>query len=911
MTAYGPTPENYLRWHRRRSPTADDVEIINGLIAAYSSPAPLFQVILRTDTAQHPGIAQTVQGLRQQLHRQWRVDVFCRAGAAPVETGADPALHWHFVDHAPDMRTAIDAVVAECGADWVVELAPGTVPAPLCLFHVAHRADLARRQGALRRAAVYADDDVLGADGTRAAPRLKPDFDPDWMRSCDLTGPLFVATWAWHSAGGASALDQCPWFDLMLRLVEAGHGERIDHVDEPLLSLPPPADPERVSLQCRTALAQHLRRIEEQAEVLPVAPGTWRIRRARRATPKVTIAIPSRDRPEILAACIDAVTRHTDYPDYEILVIDGQSHEHDTHRLYAQLSASSEIPVRIVVQEGAWSCASFANRAAASASGAYLLLLADDIRIVSNDWLDELMAHALRDDVAAVAPRIARAPDGLIESAGYVLGMGGVFGTPHPLEATLADGGYLDCLQVDRRVPALPAACLLVERERFLSCGGMDEAAFAAGHADLDFCLRLSHTTGRACLVCAAVTVARTVGSALEPFAATPLEQARRVAARTEAEDRLFAKWFAHFFTTTFWSRHFGCLDDATRLNTRFAPPWAALPAPLPRFAVFPERGAQGHYRVARPLAALRRARKALACEYDTSVSDETVVPTHALARFKPDAVIAHLATHERSIAMLAEIRRFMPETFLVFACDDLVTDIPPHVAASRSIPHDMRTRLSRALASCHRLVVSTPYLAEAFRHYIDDIRIVPNRLEKSAWLSLQSRRGTGPRPRVGWAGGVTHEADLVLIEQVLAATADEFDWVFLGMCPRPLRKYVREYHALVDIGSYPAYLAGLNLDLAVAPLERNPFNRARSNLRLLEYGALAIPVVCSDIDPYRDTPACRVANEPQAWLTALRERAYDPDSASREGQVLKEWVMADYLLEDHLDDWLDAHLPS
>ncbi|MBR7539164.1 hypothetical protein KC221_23545, partial [Mycobacterium tuberculosis] len=61
---------------------------------------------------------------------------------------------------------------------------------------------------------------------------------------------------------------------------------------------------------------------------------------------------------------------------------------------------------------------------------------------------------------------------------------------------------------------------------------------------------------------------------------------------------------------------------------------------------------------------------------------------------------------------------------------------------------------------------------------------------------------------------------------------------MFFGMCPDELRPYIHEFHPLVNLADYPAKLASLNLDLALAPLEFHIFNDCKSNLRLLEYGA-------------------------------------------------------------------------
>ncbi|GHU06724.1 hypothetical protein FACS1894158_14050 [Betaproteobacteria bacterium] len=111
------------------------------------------------------------------------------------------------------------------------------------------------------------------------------------------------------------------------------------------------------------------------------------------------------------------------------------------------------------------------------------------------------------------------------------------------------------------------------------------------------------------------------------------------------------------------------------------------------------------------------------------------------------------------------------------------------------------------------------------------------------------------------------------------------------------------------DFTAYPAKLASLDLDLAIAPLEPHPFNEAKSNLRLLEYGILGWPVICTDIFPYQtdNPPVTRRPNEADKWIAAIRERVAEPDALAREGDALREWVKRHYLLENRLDEWLSA----
>jgi len=187
----------------------------------------------------------------------------------------------------------------------------------------------------------------------------------------------------------------------------------------------------------------------------------------------------------------------------------------------------------------------------------------------------------------------------------------------------------------------------------------------------------------------------------------------------------------------------------------------------------------------------------------------------------------------------------------------------------------------------------------------------MPNCLEKAIWDGARPPGLPRRKPRVGWAGAQQHLGDLELIYPVVEALADDVDWIFMGMCPDPLRPFVHEFHDFVrDFERYPAALAQLDLDLALAPLEINAFNEAKSNLRLLEYGFMGWPVVCTDVFPYQVAPVTRLANDPQRWIAAIREQLADPESLHKAGKRLQDWVLSGFMIEDHAASWLDAYRP-
>jgi glycosyltransferase involved in cell wall biosynthesis len=138
---------------------------------------------------------------------------------------------------------------------------------------------------------------------------------------------------------------------------------------------------------------------------------------------------------------------------------------------------------------------------------------------------------------------------------------------------------------------------------------------------------------------------------------------------------------------------------------------------------------------------------------------------------------------------------------------------------------------------------------------------------------------------------------------------AGEVDWIFMGMCTDEIRPHIKEYHGFVAINDYPKKMASLNLDIAIAPLESNFFNECKSNLRLLEYGAMGWAVVCSDVFPYRtmDPPVIRCADDAAAWVDALRRLVQDEGLRHQMGEDLHAWVQNHFLLKNRTTEWQSA----
>lgn len=308
-----------------------------------------------------------------------------------------------------------------------------------------------------------------------------------------------------------------------------------------------------------------------------------------------------------------------------------------------------------------------------------------------------------------------------------------------------------------------------------------------------------------------------------------------------------------------------------------------------------------GHYRVIEPFNAALAAGR-----IDGYLGTDHYNPFD-LSLFDADTLLLQRQVTDEQLRHLEQYRKFF-SLKLIYELDDLITNIPVRSLHRAQIPKDIAKRLRTGLNQCDRFIVSTEGLADAYRQYAPEIRVVPNRIDAEKWLHLNPKRRAGMKPRVGWAGGVSHGGDLAEITDVVRELAGEVEWIFLGMCPENIRPYVHEFHLGVPTPEYPAKLAALNLDLALAPIEHNHFNECKSNLKLLEYGVLGFPVIASDFGPYRcNFPVTLVKNRSRDWINAIREHLSDLDELARRGDTLRQHVVGHWLLQDHLDEWMDA----
>jgi len=896
--------QEYLAWRSKRTLQEIDAQLFAERMMLKWKVRPAFQVVLMLRAGQETLLADTLDSLAAQFYPDWRLAIVAPFPAPDPAFNQVDKLCWLEARSAAETAQAVNGLIDPAGSDWLWLLPAGAQLEPHAMVRCGDYVNLC---GDWRL--IYSDDDRIGAEGEFEEPRFKPDFNLDLLRSTDYIGPCLFRADALAKAGGYSVLEGAETYDMALRMLDA-HGERaIGHIADVLVHLPDAGLPAGHEENARQAVTQHLRRAGVQGAVVEgYVPGTYRVAYTRPDDPLVSIIIPNRDKLEFLQPCVESLLEKTTYRHYEVLIVDNQSADPDVLDYYQELQERHPGRIRVLAFDAPFNFSAMNNLAAREARGAYLLHLNNDTQIVQGEWLERMLGYGQRPEVGAVGARLVYPETGKLQHAGVILGMSSV--ADHPFNATLAmtDPGYMNRAQVDQNYSAVTAACLLVRKTVYEQVGGMDEEDLKVLFNDVDLCLKIGRA-GHKIVWTPYATVVHHGSTSLKGEAVDLMKLALGSERAGRERATMMRRWLPMLANDPAYNRHLSLRSPGYQVEGTVVIDWDTNFHDRPRILSAPLSGASGEYRVIGPFRALGRAGLAQCDVIQMSKMFKTRVLTPAeVERAKPDTLVMQSSIDNAQLEAMELYRQYNSDVLRVFALDDLLTQVPKRNSFYRYSYKDAKPRLRQALALCDRAIVTTEPLAELCRTMIGDVRVIPNRLERALWGDLKSLRRQGAKPRVGWAGAQQHAGDLALMAEVVKATAQEVDWVFFGMCPEELRPYVREFHDFVlSFYSYPAKLASLNLDLAVAPLEINPFNEAKSNLRLLEYGMMGWPVVCTDIYPYRNAPVKRVANDAQAWIDAIRERVHDLDAAEREGDRLKEWVLGHFILEDHLDPWLRA----
>lgn len=365
-------------------------------------------------------------------------------------------------------------------ADFLVPLKAGNLLSDAALFRFAEAL-----QSNTAACFLYGDHDVMDRRGRRTRPWFKPQWNAEMFLALDYVSqavairlPLARKMDIKTGPGARERLDEALLFALHTAKETIVH---VPHIISHVESNEHDANQSR-----REIVSRHLSPAD--ALCLDGAFGTLKISWPLPSElPKVSIIIPTKDKVDLLRACIESVLAQTDYPKFEILVVDNNSSAADALQYLGEISDVHM--VRVLRYAQPYNFSAINNFAVAQADGSYLCLLNNDTEVVSSGWLTEMMRYAVRPEVGAVGAKLLYG-DGRIQHAGVIVGMGDAAGHAHRFTSGDAPG-YFKQPHVAQFVSAVTAACLVVEKAKFEAVGGFNERDFAIAYNDVDFCLKL------------------------------------------------------------------------------------------------------------------------------------------------------------------------------------------------------------------------------------------------------------------------------------------------------------------------------------------------------------------------------------------------------------------------------------
>ncbi len=257
--------------------------------------------------------------------------------------------------------------------------------------------------------------------------------------------------------------------------------------------------------------------------------------------------------------------------------------------------------------------------------------------------------------------------------------------------------------------------------------------------------------------------------------------------------------------------------------------------------------------------------------------------------------------------AGVATWRRWKGSTKLVYETDDDI--LHPD---SSSLPHlldpDVQATVRECLGLADLVTCSTQPLAEVLREHAERVVVIPDCIHADLLTITRPRR---ERVTICWTPGANHLQDAVLIADPLAAVLDETgaQMHFLGTDYSPVvRRPARFSGWQPNVWDYYASIDG---DIGIAPLVDTPFNRSRAPIRALEMAALGIPVVASDLEPYRefvqDGLTGWLCSSEDDWRKRLTDLVRDEGMRAQMGAAAREQARA-HTIQDGWRAWAAAY---
>lgn len=258
------------------------------------------------------------------------------------------------------------------------------------------------------------------------------------------------------------------------------------------------------------------------------------------------------------------------------------------------------------------------------------------------------------------------------------------------------------------------------------------------------------------------------------------------------------------------------------------------------------------------------------------------------------DVLMTTLATDREYLALVLALKDRYKLKLVVDVDDDiLATHTEPNNPAYRAYL-DPRGKYAEYAQLCLQeadlVTVSTDYLKEKYHHFNKNMVVIKNTIDPEFFAFDNADDG----PVIGYAGSGSHQADWFMLEPILERLRTKYPFKVKMLGPMHV-SIEAEQVKWVDMLRYPDTLSNMGFTIGLAPLKDSLMNRAKSNLRWLEYSALKIPTIASDVVPFKECQNIIKVQEPEEWETAIEALLTNPEEGTRLGEAAYNEVRENY----------------
>jgi glycosyltransferase involved in cell wall biosynthesis len=884
----------YRDWQKKSTLREIDADIYAEYITRGNLPK-IAVVVHHDEGLSQELIADTVDSIDQNFYKAISVTIVSKMDPPDgfIQTAE---IRWIKKEQ---LNTALND---NCGYDWVLTVESGVRLEPNALIEMALGA-----QSNVGAYLLYADEDICNKDGIYSFPNFKPDFNVELIRCSNyIGGSVLIERKIWVESGNPTISSEI--YQLLLKYSLGKGARHIHHIDGMLFHgtgrVNALTENHEFEIARSTLLKSGIAKSVKPLDRL----GTWLVEYESVSKKNTTLVVPTGIQPGYMRQLLESLAEYPCPNLAQILLVCNESDFEEVDFALQDLNIDVHTEI-ITYQATDYNHSRALNLAISKVNTEYVWVCDDDIEFIHPNTLGVLLSIAQQTDVGCVEPRLmsTHGGDARLASGPMVLGLQGGYAAYTGEMQMPEEFGYLSKLQLTQDVSAVNGHCFVFKSEYWSKVGGFDELNFSLKYSVLDYCLKLNNKGYRhvwAPLANAMHQGGRSVQKRLSDFEFKVAYAQKEVHERT----KIVQVWGKELANDRFYNRHLSLISPYD-VESNIVIDWNPHRKERPRVLASPLTSGAGQYRVIDPLEMLQNKGLVQSSVILPMADRKTrVLQPIELIRACPDTLILQHSVDDVQLSLIEQYKNALPQVYILQMVDDLLGFVPEKHPNRRFQSREGHLRMVEALKKSDSMVVTTVPLKDHYEKYIGKVKIVPNCLA-SQWFKLNPAKTKRNRLRVGWIGAGQHQGDLEIINEVIKNLAEKVDWIFMGMQTEEAKPYIKEFHPFVSISEYPEKMASLDLDIAIAPLQDNLFNRCKSNLRLLEYGVMGWPVVCSDVYAYQtnNPPVLRCGPNINDWTESLDRLIENEELRKIMGERLKGWVVNNYKLENSSEEWCNA----